>query len=78
MKVTIETREEGVSWKLQTLPEGEVLTSSLIFHPTIEECLADLRRHAKSWRNYLPGTTVETVGEVRVFGGGVKAFRPTC
>jgi hypothetical protein len=69
--VVIETGEEGVSWKLQTVPDGETLTSSIIFHPSMESCLADLSRHAHSWHKYLPGRTVQSVGEVRVYADGV-------
>jgi hypothetical protein len=70
MKVIIETTEEGICWKLQTLPDGETLTSSIVYYPSMDECLADLRRHARSWRKHLPGRTVETVGEVHIVTDG--------
>jgi hypothetical protein len=72
VKVVIETTEEGVAWKLQTLPDGETLTSSIIYHPSMEECLKDLCRHAHSWEKYLPGRTVERIGEVQVVTDGAN------
>jgi hypothetical protein len=67
MRVVIETSKEGVCWRLKGLPNDTILTASIVYYSTMEECLENLALHARTCKSHLPGRSVATVGEVKVF-----------
>jgi hypothetical protein len=66
MQVVIETNEQGVSWKLQTIPDALVLASSRFYFRCKEDCITDLGVQAREWQSFLPGRSVELIGHVQV------------